>query len=84
MYINDIITNPDYIINDNKNIDTILYIKRIKEKNKNIQIVIKLNTNVKEKKKQNSILTMWKIRDKGYKQLVKNKEILWKKVDNKE
>lgn len=84
IYIPEIVNNPDYIIDDNKNLDTVLYMKTIKENEKNIQIVVRLNTNEKEKDKQNSILTFWKIKDKTYKQLLRNKEILWKKLDNNE
>lgn len=80
IYITEIINNPDYIIDDSKNIDTVLYIKTIKENEKNIQIVIRLNTNKREKNKKNSILTLWKIKDKTYRQLLRNKEILWKKT----
>lgn len=84
IYITEIIDNPDYIIDDSKNIDTVLYMKTIKENEKNIQIVIRLNTNKKEENKKNSILTLWKIKEKTYKQLLRNKEILWKKLDNNE
>lgn len=84
IYIPEIVNNPDYIIDDNKNLDTVLYMKTIKENEKNIQTVVRLNTNEKEKDKQNSILTFWKIKDKTYKQLLRNKEILWKKLDNNE
>lgn len=83
-YIPEIINTPDYIINDNKNIDTLLYMKTIKENEINIQIVVKLNTNEKEKYKQNSILTFWKVKTKTYNQIIRNKEILWKKIDNEE
>lgn len=83
-YIFEIINNPDYIINDNKNIDTILYMKTISESNKNIQIVVRLNTNKNEKDKYNSILTLWKIKTRTYKQIIRNKEIIWKNVDNGE
>ena len=58
MYIQEIIENPDYILEDNKNIDTVLYMKNIKRNNKNIQIVIRLNTNKTEINKKNSILTL--------------------------
>lgn len=70
IYISKIINDPDYIIEDNKNLDTVLYMKTIKENNKNIQIVVRLNTNKKEREKQNSILTLWKVKDKTYKQLI--------------
>lgn len=84
IYISEIIDNPDYIVDDSKNLDTILYIKTIKEKEKNIQIVVRLNTNEKEKNKQNSILTLWKMKDKTYRQLIRNKEIIWQNLDNDE
>lgn len=80
-YIVDILKEPDYIINDNKNIDTVLYLKTIKEKQKNIQIVIRLCTNIKDKDKQNSILTLWKIKTKTYMQIIRNKEVIWKNID---
>lgn len=83
-YISKIIENPDYIIKDNKNIDTILYMKKIKEIDKNIQIVVRMNSNKKEKYKKNSILTLWKIKEKTYRQLIRNKEILWSKLDKDE
>ena len=73
--------NYNYVIDDSKNLDTVLYMKTIKENEKDIQIVVRLNTN---KNKKNSILTLWKIKDKTYKQLIRNKEILWKKIDNNE
>lgn len=84
IYIPKIIKNPDYILDDSKNLDTVLYIKTIKQGEKNIQIVVRLNTNEKEKNKQNSILTLWKMKEKTYRQLLRNKEILWKKLDNNE
>ena len=83
-YILEIIEDPDYIINDIKNKDTVLYAKTIKESMKNIQVVIRLNTNQIEEDKKNSILTLWSIKDKTYRQLLRNKEIIWKKLDNEE
>lgn len=47
-YLSIIIKNPDYIINDNKNINTILLLKSIYNNKGNIQIVLKLNTNIQE------------------------------------
>lgn len=58
--------------------------KTVEQNNKNIQIVVRLNTNEKEKDKQNSIITLWKIKTKTYNQILRNKEILWKKVDKNE
>ena len=75
-YIIEIVNNPDYIIDDNKNIDTVLFMKTIEENEKNIQIVIRLNTNFNERNKQNSILTLWKVKIRTYNQILRNKEII--------
>jgi len=53
-------------------------LKRIQQKGKNIQLVIKLSTGIDKRRDKNSILTMWKIRNSTYKQLIKNKKILYK------
>lgn len=79
-YIPDIIEYPDYILIDSKNIDTLLYMKTIVEEQKNIQIVLKLNTNKFKPNMKNSVLTLWKIKESTYKQLIRNKENLWKKT----
>ena len=84
MYIKEIIVDPEYILEDNKNTDTVLYMKNIKSNNKNVQTVIKLNTNQKQINKKNSILTLWKIKDSTYKQLLRNRKVIWKKLDKDE
>lgn len=56
--------------------------KTIKEIGKNLQVVIRLNT--KQKNKQNSILTLWQVKDKTYNQMIRNKEIIWKNIDKEE
>ena len=63
---------------DTKNVDTVIMLKRIQEEGKNIQLVVKLNTGTDKKRDKNSILTMWKIRNSTYKQLINNKERLYK------
>lgn len=78
IYIQEIIERPDYILEDNKNIDTVLYMKNIKSNQKNIQIVIRLITNKDEIGKKNSILTLWKIKNSTYKQLIRNRKVIWK------
>ena len=70
IYISEIIKEPDYILEDNKNIDTVLYLKSITTNKKNIQIVIRLNTIRTEINKKNSILTLWKIKNSTYNQLI--------------
>ena len=51
-------------------------LKRIKEEGKNMQLVIKLSTGVDKKRDKNSILTLWRVRNSTYKQLIKNKKVL--------
>ena len=82
-YIPDIIKNPDYILEDKDNVHTILVLKTINETGKNIQVVIKIQTN-KEKNMYNSIITFWHIRDRNYKSTIKNNKIIYKNIDNYE
>lgn len=83
-HIPDIIKDPDYILEDKDNKDTILALKTIKEKGKNIQVVVKLQTSKEEKNKSNSILTFWHIRDRNYKSTIRNNKIIYKKLDKNE
>lgn len=61
-----------------KNVDTIIMLKKIHQEQKNIQAVIKLSTGKDVKRDKNSILTLWKVRNSTYKQLIRNKKILYK------
>jgi len=83
-YAKIVIENPDYVLEDNKNRDTILCLKTINEHRKNIQIVVRLNTNEKERDKQNSIITFWKIKNSTYHQFIRNKKNLWNRLDKNE
>lgn len=44
----------------------------------NIQLIIKLSTGIDKKRDKNSILSLWKVRNSTYKQLIKNKKVLYK------
>lgn len=66
------------MLEDTKNVNTVIMLKKIREEEKNIQIVIKLSTGIDKKRNKNSILTLWKVRNSTYKQMIKNKEILYK------
>lgn len=67
-YIPDVITNPDYILEDVKNRETLLYLKTIKELN--LQVVVKLYTKCGENK-SNTIITFWHMRKKSYEQILR-------------
>lgn len=73
-YLKDIITNPDIIIEENTKKDTLIYLKHIKEIDKKARIVIKLATDKKEKTyNKNSIITIMRLRERSWKQTIKNK-----------
>lgn len=69
-----IITNPDYIIEDTKHKETGLVIKKY---SKNVILVLKLNTSNNEKK--NSIITIWEIKEKRLERYLLTHKIIYKK-----
>ncbi len=79
-----ILNNPDYILEDKNKMDTLILLKRIIKKQKNIQLIIKLNTNNYEKEKSNTIITFWRIRDVNYKKTIQNNKIIYNNIDKKE
>ena len=72
--LNDIIKNPDYIIADSKHKETGLVIKKY---DKNIVIVLKLNTSTNTRK--NSIITIWEIKDKRLEIYLMTHKTIYKK-----
>ena len=70
------ILNPEYIMEDGKNIDTILYIRKLKRNNLNV--VIKLNTVNNKQHPKNSIMTAWIIRNSNLRKLIKKNKIIYK------
>lgn len=78
-YSKDIIENPNYILKDNKNIDTIWHIKEIE--NDKINIVIKLSIKSKEEHKDylNSIITGHRVKEARLKKYLEKHKLLYKK-----
>lgn len=75
--IGKIIKEPDYILKNNKNIDTAMVVKHID--NTNINIVIRLAVANDSIHCKNSIMTLYRIRDKNLKKLMqKNKTVFTK------
>ena len=72
--LNDIIKNPDYIIADSKHKETGLVIKKY---DKNIVIVLKLNTSTNTRK--NSIITIWEIKDTRLERYLLTHKTIYKK-----
>lgn len=72
-YIKKIIDNPDYIIQDNRHEDTMIYLKKIDEIEKNGRVVIKLALGQDDEHNKNSIITMMKLNKRTWKQTIKNR-----------
>ncbi len=72
-YIKDIIENPDIILDDNRNKDTIIMLKNISEIDKNGRVVIKIAVAEDNKHPKNSIITLMKLNDRTWKQTLKNR-----------
>lgn len=72
--IDRVVLNPEEILEDVKNKDTLFFIGKL---NKNsLNVIIKLNTVNDEKHPQNSVMTAWIIRNKNLKKLrEKNRSI---------
>ena len=84
-YLKEIIENPDIILKEYKQEDTLIYLKHIKQIDKKVRVVIKLATNKKEKiYNKNSIITIMRQRDKSWEQTIKNKgEVIYSKILDK-
>ena len=85
-YLEIIIENPDLIIDDNRNKNTIILLKKIKGLEKNGRVVIKIAVaeDAKEHPK-NSIITMMRLNERTWKQTVKNRgNIIFENIDKME
>lgn len=79
-YINSIIEDPDYIVEDNRHEDTMIYLKQIEEISKNGRVVIKLALGKDEEHSKNSIITLMKLNKRTWNQTIRNRgKIIWKK-----
>ena len=72
----EIIENPDYILKDSKNEDTIILINTTKKGNLNTVIKLSLN-----KEHKNSVITFYKTRQKYVEKLLDKNKILLKKKE---
>ena len=72
--LKDIIYSPDYIFKDNRE-NTYIFIKKYKH---NIELVLKLNTDINSEYK-NSIITMWEIKDKRLESYLKTRKVVYKR-----
>lgn len=83
-YIKSIIEDPDYIVEDNRHNDTMIYLKQIDNIAKNGRIVIKLALGQDEEHNKNSIITLMKLNKRTWNQTIRNRgKIVWKKARQK-
>lgn len=75
--LSQIIIEPDYVLEDYKNKDTAFVIK--KTENSNINVIIRLAISENSVHNKNSIMTMYRIREKNLKKLMKKNKIIYKK-----
>ena len=76
------ILEPDYIIKDEKHLNTGLVIKEIASdsiEKEHAFIVLKICTDTKNNQRSNSIISGWKISNKRLKSYLRNKTVLYKK-----
>lgn len=79
-YIKSIIEDLDYIVEDNRHEDTMIYLKQIEEISKNGRVVIKLALGKDEEHSKNSIITLMKLNKRTWNQTIRNRgKIIWKK-----
>ena len=74
--IRNAILNPQEIIEDIKNKDTVFFIGKLKKNNLNV--IVKLNASNNLQHPKNSIMTAWIIRDKNLNKLREKHKIIYK------
>ena len=78
-YIKDIIEEPDYIIEDNRHSDTMIYLKQIG--NLKGRVIVKLALGQDKEHNKNSIITIMKLNGRTWKQTIRNRgKIVWQKT----
>lgn len=71
------VQNPDYIIKDCKNRNTVFMIKKLP--NTNLNVVSKLALDTDKSGLKNSVMTFYRIRERNLKKLITKNAILYRK-----
>ena len=77
--LKEIIEKPDYIIQDIKYNNTIMMIKKMEKENINVNVIVRLILEKDIKKRKNSIMTFYRVRNKNLKKLIKRNKIIYKR-----
>ena len=82
-FIKEVVENPDYIIEDSKP-NTAFVLKEFIQKDKRFVLILRLHTSMDNIEYKNSIITFLKIGKKKFNQYLRNKKIMWKRLDKSE
>ena len=72
------VQNPDYIIKDNKNENTVFMVKKLPDINLNVISKLALDTDKSGLK--NSVMTFYRIRERNLKKLIAKNTLLYRKA----
>ncbi|MBR1883666.1 MAG: hypothetical protein IJ809_01770 [Clostridia bacterium] len=72
-FLPSILDKPDFILDDNKNLDTIILLKKINVLDKYVRVVVKLACQNDRNHPNNSIITMMELNDRTWHQTLKNR-----------
>lgn len=71
------VQNPDYIIKDNKNENTVFMVKKLP--NINLNVISKLALDTDKNGLKNSVMTFYRIRERNLKKLITKNTLLYSK-----
>lgn len=71
-----VVVEPDFIIKDEKNVNTVFMVKKLE--NTNLNLVVKIILETDEKDLKNSVMTFYRIRERNLKKLVDRNKTLYK------
>lgn len=71
------VLDPDWIIMDCKNKETVFMVKQLVDTNVNVVVKLVLNSTAEDIK--NSVMTFYRLRDRNLKKLAKNNKVLYRK-----
>ena len=80
MYLNEIVENPDYIVETNKPHTALILKEVVSSEEEKFKTVLRLKTSNDNPEFKNSIITFMRISEKEWERLLRNKEILYKKA----
>ena len=72
-----VVVEPDFMVKDEKNENTVFIIKKLE--NTNLNLVIKIILETSEKELKNSVMTFYRIREKNLKKLINKNKTLYRK-----